>query len=76
MDAMINFFRRMTSVVLMFATFYSLKELPATQFYTILIFFDKFITPLNSFPWCLGEFLGSFVSVIRIRNYLNQPDLG
>jgi hypothetical protein len=40
----------------------------------MLIFFDKFVYPLNTFPWCFGEFLGSFISLIRINTYLNQMD--
>lgn len=66
MDTFVSFFRRMTSVVLMYQ-FYDPK-----QFLTFLIFFEKLVYPLNTFPWCFGEFLGSLLSLVRIYSFLKQ----
>ncbi|CAD8046033.1 unnamed protein product [Paramecium sonneborni] len=74
-DTFVNFFRRMTQIVLLFVAFYKIQELEKEQFYTILIFFDKLVTPINSFPWCFGEFLGSFFSVIKINDYFNTNEI-
>ncbi|CAD8135298.1 unnamed protein product [Paramecium octaurelia] len=74
-DTFVTFFRRMTQIVLLFVAFYKLQELEKEQFYTILIFFDKLVSPINSFPWCFGEFLGSIFSVIKLYDYFNTTEV-
>jgi hypothetical protein len=30
---------------------------------------------MNSLPWCLGQFLGSFISIKKLVDYMNQPTI-
>jgi hypothetical protein len=63
----------MTATVLMFVALYQTTVSP-TQFYTTLILFDRFVTPINSFPWAFGEFLGCVISFLRLKGFLSQSN--
>ncbi|KAM3127677.1 hypothetical protein pb186bvf_020220 [Paramecium bursaria] len=73
-DTFINFFRRMSQIVLLYVAFSQIQDLQPEKFYEFLIFFSLLVHPLNTFPWCLGEFLGSFLSIIRLRDYFQTKD--
>lgn len=62
----------MTQIVLLFVAFYKLRDLDPSSFYTLLICFDKLTGPINAFPWCFGEFLGSFFSIIRLNDFFKN----
>ncbi|XP_038071457.1 multidrug resistance-associated protein 7-like [Patiria miniata] len=79
LDAMCVYFWATTPIlisVLSFATYSLLgNQLTAAKIFTSLALFNMLIGPLNSFPWVLNAVIQAWVSLKRVKGYLELQEL-
>ncbi|XP_022081531.1 multidrug resistance-associated protein 7-like [Acanthaster planci] len=79
LDAMCVYFWATTPILISILSFttYSLlgKPLTAAKIFTSLALFNMLIGPLNSFPWVLNGVIQAWVSVKRVKGFLELQEL-
>ena len=52
-----------------------IKVLSEFQVFTSIALFNMLIAPLNAFPWVLNGLMEAWISLRRIEDYINQPEI-
>ena len=79
LDALCVYFWATTPVlvaILTFVTFVMMGgTLTSAKVLTCMTLFNMLISPLNAFPWVLGGLVEAWISLKRVRNLIQLPDM-